>query len=260
MKPTLSILVPGIRSEHWNRIYNEVEKSCNRHDFEMIYCSYKDIPSDLSNKNNVKFLYDEGSPSRCLQHASTIAEGDYVAIMSDDCIVLENSFSDCIDQLRNSDSEKNIIALRYTEGQNFKANPSDFDHAYWNAHYHGDLRINGIEGSWLICLMFLMKTSYFRYLGGIDCRFEHFNMNLHDLAFRAQRNGSKVLTSKNFVTLHDWEPNRNINTSPIMQAFYQNDKPLFESIYRERETSLERPIIIEYDNWKKQPSTWPRRR
>ena len=260
LKPTLSILVPGIRTEQWTRIYEEMSRSCNRHDFEIIFCSYRDMPAELSSKDNVKFIYDEGSPSRCLQHASTIAEGNYIAIMSDDCIVLENSFSDCIDQLKSSSNqEKNIIALRYTEGQNFKANPKDFDHSYWMAHYHSDLRIPGIESHWLICLMFLMKNDYFRYLGGIDCKFEHFNLNLHDLAFRAQRSGSKVITSQNFVTSHDWEPNRSINTSPIMNAFYQNDKPLFDSIYGTKEASQSRPVIIDYDNWQIQPDVWPRR-
>lgn len=261
MRPKLSIVVPGIRSEHWGRIYVEAARSCSRHSFEMIFSSHIPLPESLTRQENVKFVYDAGCPSRCLQHATTIAEGEYISIMSDDCIVLENSISNCIDQLERSDNpDKNIIALRYTEGQNYRANPSDFDHKYWHAKYHGDLRIAGIEDDWKICLMFLTKTENFRWLGGIDCRFEHFNMNLHDMAFRAQRTGAKVITSEGFVTAHDWEPHRDIHTSPILQAYHMNDKPLFDSIYLTKETSDSRPIMIDYDNWKEQPEVWPRRR
>lgn len=261
MGTKLSIIMPGIRTEHWARVYEEISRSCSRHTFEVIFSSFKDLPADLKNKDNVKFVYDAGCPSRCLQHASTYAEGEYMAIMSDDCIVLQNSLSDSIDQLERSDSPgSNIIALRYTEGQNYRANPNDFDHKYWHAKYHGDLRIQGIEDNWMICLMFLMRTEAFRWLGGIDCRFDHFNMNLHDLAFRAQRAGSKVLTSTGFVTAHDWEPHRDISASPIMQAYHMNDKPLFDSIYLRKETSQTREIRIDYNNWKLVPEVWPRRR
>ena len=260
MSRKLSIIMPGIRSEHWVRVYNEISRSCSRHDFELIISSYKSLPDELSVKSNVKFVYDAGCPSRCLQHASTFAEGEYISIISDDCIVLQNSISDCIDQLERSElPDRNIIALRYTEGQGYRANPSDFDHKYWSAKYHGDLRIQGIEDNWMICLMFLMKTDMFKWLGGIDCRFEHFNMNLHDMAFRAQRSGSRVITSDGFVTAHDWEPVRNISSSPIIQAYHLNDKPLFDSIYQHRETSQSRPIRIDYDNWKMTPEVWPRR-
>jgi len=261
VKSKLSILIPGIRTEHWDRVYQEIKNSCNRHSFEVIFSSYKTLPESLRNEDNVKFVYDAGCPSRCLQHSSTFAEGEYLAIMSDDCVVLQNSLSDSIEQLERSEApDRNILALRYTEGQNYRANPNDFDHKYWNAKYHGDLRTPGIEDNWLICLMFLMRTEAFRWLGGIDCRFEHFNMNLHDLAFRAQRSGSRVLTSTGFVTAHDWEPHRDISTSPIMQAYHLNDKPLFDSIYSRRETSQGRQIRIDYDNWKSVPEVWPRRR
>jgi len=261
MNYKLSILLPGIRTQHWNRIYNETLASCNRHNFEMIFCSHAAMPKELKEKSNVKMIEDAGCPSRCLQHASTHAEGEFIAIMSDDGIVLENSLSDNIDLIERSGNPNiDIVALRYTEGQNFKANPSDFDKKYWHAKYHGDLRLDGIEDDWKICLMFLMNTERFRYLGGIDCRFEHFNCNLHDLAFRAQRDGSKIIISESFVTAQDWEPNRDPSSSPIIQAYYQNDKPLLESIYRRRDTALSREIRISYDNWKEQPAVWPRRR
>ena len=259
-KIDLSIVVPGIRTEIWNSILEGVKKSSSRHTFEIIFCSPHDLPEALKNNPQIIHIKDFGSPSRCLQHAASNANGKYLAIMSDDVIIHENSFSDAVDQLSESfEVEKNILALRYTEGINFNANPSDFSESYWQAHYHGDLRLVGIDPSWRICLMFMIKTSRFLELGGLDCRFEHFNMNLHDLAFRNQMDGGKILISKNFITSHSWEPNRTVQDSYILAAYHQNDYPLFHSIYGTQESRNLRNIKINFDNWKDQPSHWPRK-
>lgn len=260
MKYTLSLIVSGIRNENWVKLYEQMKKSCNRHNFEIVFCSPFSLPKELSNIENIQYINDFGSPSRCVQRASTIARGEYVAIASDDGIIHECTFSNAIDLLSNSENPyKNIVALRYTEGQNFVANPEDFAPKYWLAKYHGDLRLEGIEDNWNICLMFLMNTQRFREIGGLDCRFEHCNCNLHDLAFRTQKDDGKILISKEFVTAHDWEPHRNIHNSPILQAHFLNDKPLFDSIYASKTTSVDRQVKIQYNNWEIQPERWIRR-
>lgn len=257
MKYTLSLIISGIRNEKWIDLYNQMEKSCNRHEYEIIFCSPYDLPAELSSKENIKYIRDFGTPSRCIQLSSTYAEGKYIAILSDDAIIMEEAFSNIIDDIEDCDDPyKNIIALRYTEGYNFKANINDFCLSYWNARFHGDLRLDGIEENWKICIMFLMNLQRFKELGGIDCRFEHYNLNLHDLAFRAQRDGSKIIVSREFVSAQDFNPN---NNSPLMVAYHENDKPLFLSIYSDKNTALQRPINIDYDNWKQQPAKWHRR-
>ena len=258
MKPVLSVLVSGIRNDNWINIQKQMMLSCDRHDFEIVFVSPYPLPKDMEKWNNIHYSQDFGSPSRCLQKASTIAQGKYIAIVSDDVIINEKEFSNCIDLLEQNDSKKDIIALRYTEGLNFNANPADFSPSYWNTSFHNSLNLEGIDQSWKICIMFLMNTQMFRWMGGIDCRFEHFNMNLHDLAFRAQRCGSKVITSLDFVTKHDWSPNRDQN-DPIIQAYHQNDLPLFYSIYGQAFTANKRSKQIRYDNWQKQPEKWARR-
>lgn len=259
MKYDLSLVISGIRTENWEVLYEEMKNSCSNFSFEIVFCSYNDLPDPLKKYENVKYIKDFGCPSRCLQLGTTIAEGEMIAIVSDDGKILKNSFNEAIRLLKNSTNPyKNIVALRYTEGQNFIANPEDFAPKYWHAKYHGDLRLQGIEDNWKICLMFLMNTERYREMGGIDCRFEHFNMNLHDLAFRSQRDGSEILISENFVTAQNWEPNRG-NESPIIQAFYENDRPLFNSTYSSKENSLKRPIKIDYDNWKEADERWRRR-
>jgi hypothetical protein len=260
MNYTLSLLISGIRNENWPKLYEQMKKSCDRHSFEIVFCSPYELPEELRNIENIQYINDFGSPSRCVQRASTIAKGKFIAIASDDGIIHESTFSNAIDLLVNSDDPyKNIVALRYTEGQNFVANPEDFAPKYWLAKYHGDLRLDGIDNNWNICLMFLMNTERFKEIGGLDCRFEHYNCNLHDLAFRTQRDNGKILISEEFIMAHDWEPHRNVNNSPILQAFFFNDKPLFDSIYSSTVSASDRPIKIDYDNWKIQPSKWNRR-
>jgi len=259
VNPALSLLVSGIRNDNWNNVYKQMMLSCDRHDFEIVFVSPYPLPKGMEKLNNVQYSQDFGCPSRCLQKASTLARGKYIAAASDDVIINEKEFSNCIDLLEQNDSEKDIIALKYTEGQGFNANEDDFEPNYWNAHHHASLRMPGIHPGWKICLMFMMNVERFRGLGGLDCRFEHFNLNLHDFAFRAQRTGSKVITSVNFVTKHDWEPGRDQNNSPIIAAYHQNDLPLFNSIYSQVFTSYHRPVCIRYDNWMRQPEKWARR-
>jgi len=256
----LTIVIPGIRTNNWIRILEQIRESCSRHTFEIIFSSPEDFPKEILGNTEVNYIKDFGSPSRSLQRAACQARGEFLAVMSDDVIVHKNSLSDALDQLKNSGKENtSILALRYTEGVDFQANLNDFSKDYWNAYYHADLRLSGINNSWKICLMFMMKTSRFNYLGGIDCRFEHFNMNLHDMAFRNQRDGGDIIISDMIVTSHDWEPNRNIDSSYILQAHYQNDYPLFHSIYSNKITSELRPISIDINNWKNQPDKWPRK-
>lgn len=259
-KYDLSVVIPGIRVKNWKSIYDQLKLSCKKFSYEIIFSSPYELPDELKDKQNIKHILDYGSPSRCLQHSTTVSEAEMVAIMSDDCIIFENSIDSAIEELKNSnDPYKNIVALRYTEGANFIANPNDFSFKYWIAKTHTDLRLEGIQDNWKLCIMFLMNTDRFKELGGIDCRFEHFNMNLHDLAFRAQRDGSDIIISKNFITAQDWNPNVNIDNNPTVQAYHFNDKPLFYSIYSTKEAAEKREIKINYDNWKSTEEVWKRR-
>lgn len=256
----LSIVIPGIRVENWERIVSEITKSCGSVTHEIIFCSPKELPENLKLIPNIRHILDFGSPSRCLQRACTSGMGEYVCIMSDDARVYEGSLEAAYNQITGSTTkDTDILAIRYTEGVNFVANPNDFSPDYWQAYYHRDLRLPGIDPSWKICLMFMMQMQRFKFLGGIDCRFEHFNMNLHDLAFRNQRDGGNILISNIIITAQDWEPSRGVHNSPIIQAYYHNDAPLFHSIYSTAVGSSTRPISIDINNWKDQPERWPRR-
>ena len=88
---------------------------------------------------------------------------------------------------------------------------------------------------------------YYKEVGGIDCRFEHVNMNCNDLAFRIQAAGGKIYPSPDIVikqtnistkneSVHRLPIGMTIKKTPkeglpaIERAYHENDYPLFYNL------------------------------
>ena len=99
---------------------------------------------------------------------------------------------------------------------------------------------------------------FFREIGGLDCRFEHVNMNCNDLAFRIQANGGTIHPSPDIVIRQTNEPSTNPAQSPVEEAYHKNDYPLFQAIYSDPYGATER-IYLDYNNWKLTDEVWQRR-
>ena len=139
-KYDISIIISGIRTENWKNIIDQLKMSCKRHSYEIIFCSTKPLPDALKAEQNIKHMIDLGCPSKCLQRTTTVSEAEMLAAISDDCVIFENSIDSAIDDLKNSSNpQKNIVALRYTEGPNFIADQSSFSPAYLHAKTHADI-------------------------------------------------------------------------------------------------------------------------
>jgi hypothetical protein len=254
-KYDLTIVIPGIRPDKWLNIYNQLSQAVVNHSFQLICVGPKLPPQELENYNNFIYVRDFGSPSRCFQIGAKLALGKFIAFIPDDCVLEIGAFSDAIDLL----SSKQIIdglTLLYSEGPNYTG-VQHLQNEYWVAHTHPDLRFKKVEPNWRIAPLFMYETSYFNELGGLDCRFEHINMNTHDLAFRVQQNGGILYPSPRKILSANWEPWDNNNKSPVQLAYELNDKPLFESVY-----SADYPIKvgIDFDNWKKWAEPFWKRR
>jgi hypothetical protein len=141
--------------------------------------------------------------------------------------------------------------MRYTEGEHHCG--AEFAPSYWIAGTHPDLHAPGVNRDWKIPIVMLLSQKRYKELGGFDHEYHHLNMNLHDFAFRAQRDGSEVHMSPSQVQNCDWEPNRTPENSPIIAAFYKNDRPLFWKHYAEKDA---RPIVIDIENWRKSSPIW----
>jgi hypothetical protein len=257
MKPILSVVIPGIRLENWNRLFYELVGSFGGSQFEMIFVGPFIPASDMGHKGVAfRYIQDYGSPARCFQLGSTVAQGKYIAFVSDDGHLPANGFKEAVnvlDQARDIDG----MTLLYSEGPGFSGT-QHLTPQYFDAWHHTSLQLPLVNKEWRIAPHFMYRLDYFRELGGLDCRWEHVNMNTHDLAFRVQRCGGKMIPSPSRVLAVDWAPwpPPGQPKIPLQAAFEENDNPLFQQIYG---GNLEPNIRINYDNWREAPAIWGRR-
>jgi hypothetical protein len=252
----LSILVPGIRNENWETLVQQVKDlGCKRYTFEMIFCGPYALPASLQSPTNIKCIKDFGSPSRALQIASLLAEGRFMTWLSDDGHVAADSIDLAMDLLLSHNPDKDIIGMRYCEGPGHSG--SELSPSYWVAGTHDDLRAPGVDPNWKTSGVLLISMKRFKELGGINTSYDHVNMNIHDLAFRVQRDGGNIYLSPTQVMNCDFELNRTVQNSPVIAAFFENDRALFWEAYKEKNANS---IVIDFDNWRNMPPVWSRRK
>ena len=184
----LSIILPAIRVQNWKSLYETACTAVGKYadDFEMILVGpTPPLASDIFPENFI-WIEDWGAPARCAQKGAAEARGEYMTWGSDDGVFLGNSLEESVDVLEGK-KRNTVLTMRYAEGGN-SPGPE-----YWIAHTHADLRLPGIPSDYRIAPVGMYTTSYFKELGGWDCRFEHLNMCCHDLAFRVQNDGGEKL-------------------------------------------------------------------
>ncbi len=254
MKYNLSVIIPTITPNKLISIYDQLISSVGSpFTFEVICVGPNIPPKELIDKSNFKFLIDKGSPARSFQLGTFFADGDYIALIPDDSKLLNNSLAECLNLAYNN-TLKDGITLRYSEGVGYVGGDNDKMPEYWTGRFHGDQQLPGILPEWKIAPCFMYNLSYFRELGGLDCRFEQANLNTHDFAYRLQKSGGKLFMSPSKVMACDWNPD--YVSSIMYRAYLENDLPLFQSIYSVYDPNR---IKIDYSNWIQAPSVWPRR-
>ena len=249
----VSVFMPAIRQNNWDKMYDSITQSCKKYDWELVMCGPFPLTNYLKAKSNAKMIQDFGSPSRCAQLASFECDGNLLFHCVDDALFLENSIDEAIDFYNANCSHKDIVNMKYREGAGYSG--KSMPEAYWTAHFHGDLRLPGIPQDFKISLHHLMNAEYFRELGGYDCSFEYQNFNIHDILFRAQQDGSKIFDSPVDVTTCD---HSQLDHHIIEAAHHQNDFPLFRKMYSNPDI-LKTRIKIDLNNWTQQPPVWTRR-
>lgn len=252
----LSVIVPGIRNEHWETIYDQLKVACKRFSYELIFVGPSPLPERLQKDFTVKYIKDFGTPTRALHIGTVLAEGKYFTWLSDDAHLYPDSVDNALETLLQNNPEKDIVCVRYTEGPGHCG--AEFPMSYWVAGTHPDLRAPGVNPDWKIPCVMMLASARYRELGGLDCRFEHINMNVHDLAFRAQRDGTVVHMSPTQVMNCDFETGRTVENSAVIAAFWENDRPLFWQLYGGGID--DRPIKIDIENWRASPPVWARRK
>jgi glycosyltransferase involved in cell wall biosynthesis len=270
MKKDISIIVPSIRPQNLIKLYQSIESACKKHSFELIIPSPYIIPDALLKNSNVRFIHTHANPTIAFQMAALLCSSDFIYNTTDDGLLQPDIIDKAISIFRSDLSEKDMINMTYIEGaleaatleptDSVFSNPHypNFSNKYWDAHYHEPLRLAGINPSWKLCIHFLMKLDYFYELGGFDCGYEYANHAIHDLAFRAQINGSKVTNSPEIAFLCSHLPEASGDHGPVQAAQEGPDLLRFNELYSKPE-SVERRIKIDYNSWKDRDSVWKRR-
>lgn len=246
----LSILVPGIRTHQWQRVLSSLEKSCTKHDYEVLFAG--PFPPEGNLPENVKWIQYYDTIPVTMQKASLELQGDAVFHTTDDAVFEPESLDRALKLYEYAQNKKIVVNCRYKEGGNFSGFtlPTNF----WTAGYHKDLQKPGIDPKWKISLQPLMSLEYFKELGGFDCRYEYSNHCHHDLMFRIQMDGGDIYPSPTEVANADHYPGKTMDHGPIHDAQTQ-DQLLFENVYRNGDYQ----VMIPYDNYKQYEGTWSRR-
>ena len=169
----------------------------------------------------------------------------------DDDIFIENSIVKAIEQFNNNPFS--IINMRYAEskGRTLQELPID----YWRAHHHNALKLPGIPTNYKLAPHFLMSRAQYIRIGGLDASFDYFNLNIHDLIFRAQHKGYRVIDSNKTVSLTDHGQNDHCPIEVANETDYKN----FCAIYT-NQTAIEYRSKESYLNsWKNTPEIWETR-
>jgi len=247
----LSILMPGIRKHLWKDVLDSISFSIGNYSYELIIIGPY-IPDQKLLDLGVIYMEDFGAPARCIHKGTTKANGKYITWMSDDGIYRPGELALCLDVMEEHDKKTQLI-VKYTEGPGRKGLYNG--DTYWKPRNHAAAQLPGVKESYWSAPVGMMHLSYFKSIGGFDCRYEHVNMCCHDLSFRIQNDDGKVILSPNVVFDCDWTPHTE-EYQPVQKAFEENDLPLFQETYSKLR---EDRIKIPYDNWKESPEKWGRR-
>jgi len=245
---TLSIIVPTIRADSLPTLLESIPASIGDHTYELIIIG----PNQMEEMEGLTYIEDYGSPSRCVQRAACQAKGTLMTWLTDDGVCKADALRNCVDKLLASPVEDGIV-VRYTEeGPYSEFNGSVND--YYIAWKHRDNQLPGIPTHYLNAPVPMYYTETFKRLGGIDCRFEHVNMNIHDLAYRVQNAGGEFHFSPD-VVMHCNSNNFGPDHAVLDRSYGSNDLPLFRELYNHTGPVRQ---VLDMENWREAPERWRR--
>jgi hypothetical protein len=263
MKKDVSIILPSIRPENLKKFYDATCLACKEHTFEIVIVSPKNLPKELCNKENIKYLKSYASPTIAAQMGTLLCNADYLYNTTDDGLIEEDAIDEAIKLIKILENDS-IINMVYEEGvldpktlEPLDKHSSHHPPQYWMAHYHAPLRRPGVQPGWKMCMHFLMPLELFYKQGGYDCEFQTINNCIHDLMFRCQASGSVIENLPRTAYKCSHLPEKTGDHGPVHDAQTGPDTNHFDEIYSHPLAAFKRKI--EYDNWKNYPNVWNER-
>jgi hypothetical protein len=257
---SLSIIMPAIRPERWERVYDSIGEAYAG-DFELIICSPFPLPEKLQYLKNVKYVKDFGNPVRASNIAGMLCENELVTWTADDAVYLPDSLNKMVYDwhwMEGGGNEK-VIVGKYYEGQDGSDKPLQND-TYFKINGGDSTRCLTIPDDYWLFNIALMTTSFFDRIGHWDNRFEGTFCAHTDMAVRAQRNGAKVKMCNVPILDCGHMPGTSGDHAPIHYAQLSHDEPLFRYLYGGgtiKIGDIPRPRVT--NHWKDVPRVWERR-
>ena len=246
----ISICVPTIRAQHWQRLYDSIVDSIGEYTFELILCGpYDELDDYLKTKDNVILIKDYGSPTRAQQIAVSKATGHYVTWGADDGWYYPGMLEKSINILNAMDDRKAILVSHYIEGNELALRN-------YTMNYHEPLRSPFYPNEFLIINVGIASLEYYKETGGLDCKFEVTAMAHADWGARAQLDGAPL----HFLQEVLFECTQFVGPiedhAPVHYAQIEHDQPLYAAIWRSSKC-LKRKV--DFDNWQDAEVVWKKR-
>lgn len=248
----LTIVSVGIRNEQWPRLVKSIATGIKKYTYEIILVGPRQLPNELHHVESVRYLKEDSCPARKYMCAANIAEGNFIGYINDDSVIAEGSIDRALDILVKG-NKIDLVALRHIQSHNYDGVVPEFSQVnpeWWTVKIQRSLQKRHVDINWKVTCDPLINTDYLKYLGGLDCRFNFLNFAVHDLTFRAQKNGSEVFISPDIVMntpIHD------SNHHSTIHQYVHADEALFSQLWEN-----ERNTRIDWDNWKDSPQLWER--
>ncbi len=244
--------MPGIRPQNWRVAYESILTATND-SFELIIISPFDLPSDLNNINNIKYIKDFGSPTRASQIGCYLSEGKFLfPNFCDDAVFIPKSIDQNLQLLLEmGENNRNVISCKYSESDNF-SNRHNYqsDEVYFLVNSYPVNR-NITPSNWYILNNPFWHRDYFEQLGGYDCIFGVCPIAHADLAVRAYIDGANIKLSP--IPIMEVDHGQD-DHKPIEISQLGYDAPAFQRKYFNSLDAF--PTKIPFNNWKNADNIW----
>lgn len=258
-KPYLSIIIPSIRPDRLEALYESVLRGTKR-SFELVVVGPYPLPKKLEKHNNIKVVRDFGSAARAHNIGLLFCEGEIITWIADDAIVLDGAVDSHLEGLESMGPDsKNVVVSKYYEGQKDKKHRNELQpDSYYRIVNNLEPGVH-IPDDWWIFNVAYTHREFLYALGGWDASYEGPWASSVDLAIRAQAAGAVVVMSDIPRDFAEHMPGVSGDHAPIHHAHLEHDVPLLTQRFSDPAWREQWAVPLNLMNWKSAPSVWGRR-
>lgn len=254
MIPKLSVLIPSIRPNNLQKLYDSIKSSFSG-EFEAIVIGPYGLPESLKEIKNIRFIEDYGSPLRAQQIGLIASQGEYISWAADDGKYLPDSLDKSFQLLEGQDY-KSVIMGKYQEGERKDSHMEEDDYYILNNHVQSNCFFVPENTFMLNCGV--VSKQILMELGGWDSfSFHTCPQGYNDLAIRLQKYGCRFIVQNKMMFECSHMPGTTGDHAPIHNVQTMRDEPMFKEIYNHPYFS--KRLSIDINNWKKSPAKWKAR-